>query len=176
MRKNSINIITQNLLKLDILLNQNSPANPKFINPDHFITSAKQLIKLLSFYLTRNKKAFVYFVVQTEMQQVFVSKCLEYLNVTKYINVFSSVEDLKSDKKKAIVLLIGKNQNYLKVVKQLYLNNKYLIYYFDSDNLNYNWGTFFCMSKIDDVKSLLYLTTLVANIVKKIKIKNESNT
>jgi hypothetical protein len=172
MRNNNVENIIKNLLKMDVLsLNSNFVDNVKLVNPDSYIISIKQLLKLLTLFLLKNKKGGINVVIQNATHKIFLDKCLIKLNVFSFINVYHNIEDFKILKRNSLVILIGNKQEFRSMVNSLLKNHITLIYFFDSKITNKNFGNFFCLSQIDNIKNLLFIIAIISKTVLKLKQK-----
>ena len=169
MQINNLNKIVQILTKFDILLKEKTARSFEILNPDYAILSIKQLTKVIYFYFLKNKNGFVRLIVQTEMQKVFLDKCILKLNLFTKVKVFCGIEELKQKKKNSLVIFLGNRQDFSKSIKQLFLMKNFIIYHIDDENLNNCFGTYFCSSRIKDLKSLSFIITLIATTIQNLE-------
>lgn len=171
---NDIIDMIETLTEFDILLMNDSSHFTHIINPKYFIKHVKKLMKLIDLYSTEKKsKSFYAIVVATEMQKIFANTCIKKMNLQHRMRAFDNIRDVSYAPKNCFIIGIGDAMDHYAYAGGLFFLEFSMVYFFNCYVYDYkkSYFNYNCLAKINNVKSLTFIMSLIITLVKRIESK-----
>lgn len=170
MRKTKLNLIIDNILKLDLLLLKNH-SNTKYINKiinmDYFITSLKQFVIVLKRYFKPHTHRIV-ILTRNKGQKLFIDQCIEEYELTYAIECVTHLMDASDETKVNMIIIVDNaiQSNFERFVKSSVEDRHYFMFNVSADYKKNIYGTYPILSEMDNIKKILFLLTIIKRTIK----------